>query len=352
MTSTDHPQSARAIAEELDILREGEDVLTAEQLDKMSQDELRDTVQTYSVYSRLSGQDKLRVIAALQAAGESVLLIGAEPDDTAAMQAADIGCALPHTTDIAKSAAGIIVSTSGFEAIAEAVTECRRAFVNINKLLVFLLGCGLSKAVTMLVAVVLGWGLPLNPGQLLLLSFVAATFSAVSIGRQPEGNELTATPAIPQSESIFAGGLGRNVILQGLVLSATALTGYHLGAASQVSRYLSPSAEMGMTMAFLVLFVGQLSFSLNYRSAGSLLATGLSGMKPMLRAVLAPLGVLAFIVSTPLSWLFGLSPLSMLHWLWAIALGLVPLFVGELAKATGTLKRPRMPSRAFSSLFL
>jgi len=349
MASAENPLTAQAIAEELDILRDGEELLRGERLDEVNQEKLRGEIDRYSVYSRLSVQDTVRALSAWQAEGKAVLLTGAEPKDAPALEAADIGCALPHATDIAKSAAGIALDTNhGFETIALAVREGRGTLANINKMLAFLLSCGLAKAVSMLVALTLGWGAPLAPAQLLLLGLVACMFPAVAIGTQPVGrqraggrvqrsaNSLLTSQA--SSEGFLFGGLGRAVLLQGMVLGAVTLIGYSLGAHADISRYLPPSGDMGITMAFLVLFVGQLSCALGGHSGDGLLVAGISSVKGMLRALAASLGILAGVVGTPLGGLLGLHPLSMLHWVWAILLSLIPLLVGETIKAAASIK--------------
>ncbi|MCL2857335.1 MAG: cation-translocating P-type ATPase [Oscillospiraceae bacterium] len=338
MLSSEHPLTARAIAEELDMLREGEYVLSGERLDEIGDDELPGEIGEYSVYSRLGEQDIARVFDAWRAKGKTVLLTGSVPQDAPILEAAEIGCALPHATDLAKSAADIVVNTDGFEAIVRAVGEARNTLANTNNLIAFLLGCGLAQAITMLVSAALGWGVPLVPSQLLLLSLVACAFQAVEIGAQSQGDEPMKHNVPTQSENILAGGPGRAILLQGVVLSAAALAGCYLGAHTELSRYLPPSGEMGITMAFLVLFLGQLGCTISFRRGDGLLTSGIAGVKPMLRAIAGSLSVLVLIVATPLSGLLGLSPLSMIHWVWVVMLGLATLFVGEVVRAAVSVK--------------
>jgi len=173
MITGDHAATAGAIAKDLGILEEGQRVITGTQLAEITDEELNDTVRNFSVYARVSPEDKLRIVKAWQANGEVVAMTGDGVNDAPALKVADIGIAMGKTgTEVAKSASDMILVDDNFATIVEAVSEGRCVYENIKKTIAFLLVCNMSEIIIMLYAQIVGWGILLTPVMLLLINLL------------------------------------------------------------------------------------------------------------------------------------------------------------------------------------
>ena len=162
MITGDHKVTALAIAKELDIYREGNTVISGEELDTMTDDELDDAVKTTTVFARVSPADKLRIIQSLKRTGEVAAMTGDGVNDSPALKAADIGVAMGITgTDVAKDAADMILLDDSFTTIAYAIKEGRRVYRNIQKVIQFLLVGNIAEILTLFVATLFNWDAPL-----------------------------------------------------------------------------------------------------------------------------------------------------------------------------------------------
>ncbi|MGI6402652.1 MAG: cation-translocating P-type ATPase [Oscillospiraceae bacterium] len=335
MITGDHVVTARAIAKELGILREGEEAVSGQELSAMDDETLMENIHRYSVYARVSPQDKIRIVKAWQSRGKIVSMTGDGVNDAPALRAADIGCAMGITgTDVAKDAADMVLTDDNFFTIVEAVRQGRGIFDNIQKTIQFLISCNLGEILVIFIAMMLGWGTPLLAIHLLLINVVTDALPALALGLEPVDQDIMKRKPIPANQGIFAGKMGVIISLQGLMVGALTLTGYYIGLRVPVSSYVPPSQEVGMTMAFLVLCLGQLAQALNCRSDKSLFKIGFFSNRAMVQAVAVSGFVAILLCLVPaLEIIFKLHNLSMLHWVWVIVLSVAPLALTELAKA-------------------
>ena len=332
MITGDHVITASAIAKELGIMEEGDKAITGAQLDGMTDEELDGQIANISVYARVSPENKIRIVKAWQKNGQVVSMTGDGVNDAPALKAADIGCAMGITgTDVAKSASDMTLTDDNFATIVDAVKEGRGIYANIKKVVAFLLGTNIGEIITVFLAMILWHKTPLLSMQLLWINLVTDSLPAIALGMEPVENDIMDERPRPKTESIFANGLGIQVVLQGFMFAVLTLIGF-------VAGEKTVGLQAGQTMAFIVLALSQIVQSYNMRSAHSLFKIGFFGNKKLNGAALVSVILVLAVLFTPLRIAFGFVILPL--WLYALALGLVlvPLAIMEICKAIGLVK--------------
>ena len=333
MITGDHVITASAIAKELGILVEGDRAITGTELDRMTDRELDECVEDISVYARVSPENKIRIVKAWQRKDQVVSMTGDGVNDAPALKAADIGCAMGITgTDVAKGAADMTLTDDNFATIVDAVREGRGIYANIKKVVGFLLGTNIGEVVAVFVAMLLWHKSPFLSMQLLWINLVTDSLPAIALGMEPVEADVMDHRPKPKKEGLFARGYGVQIILQGVMFGVLALSAFHLG---QTHTGLT---EGGQTMAFMVLALSQIVQAFNMRSEHSLFKIGFFSNKKLNGAVLISVLMMALILFTPLSALFGIIYLPAKLYLMALGLIIVPLIVMELAKALGLIR--------------
>ncbi|HEY8344991.1 MAG TPA: calcium-translocating P-type ATPase, PMCA-type [Bacillota bacterium] len=339
MITGDHVLTASAIAKELGIMQEGDTAVTGSELAQMTEEELNERVRNISVYARVSPTDKIRIVRAWQNQGQVVSMTGDGVNDAPALKAADIGCAMGITgTDVAKGASDMILTDDNFATIVEAVREGRGIYDNIKKVVGFLLGTNIGEVFTVFFAMLLWREAPLLSMQLLWINLVTDSLPAIALGMEPvEGDVMDRKPK-PKEEGIFAGRLGWQVLLQGVMFSALTLTGFMLGWKS------AGDLTAGRTMAFFILALTQVIHSFNMRSNHSLFKIGVFTNKALNRAALISTTLIAVVTFIPpVASVFGLTQLNMELYLTAVFLAALPVPVLELAKRVGLIRHQHGP---------
>ncbi|MGE5658684.1 MAG: cation-translocating P-type ATPase [Actinomycetota bacterium] len=221
MITGDHQLTARAIACDLGIAREDEIVLTGQELEKLTQDQLREQVEQVSVYARVSPEHKLRIVQALQSLGKFVAMTGDGVNDAPALKQADIGIAMGITgTDVSKEASDMVLLDDNFATIVKAVEEGRVVYTNIRRFIKYILGSNIGEVLTIAAAPIIGLGdVPLTPLQILWMNLVTDGVPALALAVEPaEPNVMKRKPFSPR-ESIFARGLGSYMIRIGIIFA-------------------------------------------------------------------------------------------------------------------------------------
>jgi calcium-translocating P-type ATPase len=333
MITGDHVATASAIAREIGILEEGSKAISGVELEAMSEEELTQNIGDYAVYARVSPEDKIRIVKAWQAHGQVVAMTGDGVNDAPALKAADVGVAMGSGTDVSKSASDVILTDDNFASIVDAVSEGRRVYDNIRKVLYSLLSCNISEIFIMLIAIVLGWGAPLVAIQLLLINVVADGVPDMFMCKEPAEMGAMKRNPVKKNAGIFAGGLAKKIGVMSFVFAAVSLVGFYIGKFVTIGP-MAPSHEIGQTMAFVIIAWSSVVNIFNARSSsGSAFKTGFKENKAMLFALLFSLSLIAVIALVPaLMGLFYCVPVSLNHWLIMIGLSLVPLLVGEVEK--------------------
>ena len=279
MITGDHPLTAWHIATELGIA-EGGRILTGRELDRLSVEELEDLVSETPVFARVSPENKLDVVEALQDKGHIVAMTGDGVNDAPALRKADIGVAMGITgTDVSKEASDMVLTDDNFATIVAAVEQGRVIYDNIRKFIKYLLTSNSAEILVMLVSPFLGLGLPLLPLQILWINLVTDGPPALALSAEPaERGTMRRPPHLPE-ETVFARGLGRHVLWVGVLM---ALVSLGVGV-----WYQQTKPEIWQTMVFTTLTLSQMSHVMAIRSGDeSLFRVGLRSNKLLLGAVI------------------------------------------------------------------
>ena len=336
MITGDHKVTAMAIAKQLHIFRDGNTVISGQELDEMTDEQLDEAVKTCVVFARVSPSDKLRIIQSLKRTGEVAAMTGDGVNDSPALKEADIGVAMGITgTDVAKDAADVILLDDNFTTIEYAIREGRRVYRNIQKVIQFLVAGNIAEILILLLAVVFGWQMPILAVHILLINLATDSLPAVALGVDPASANIMKHKPI-KSGTLFEKGMIYRIVLHGLFISAAALAAYWIGMLMSHGKGLSEDDvhNMAMTMTFIVLSVSQLSHALNQRSnTDSIFKRGQGHNKFLLIALLASAAIVALVVFVPpLMSLFDLVYIGWTEWLICIGLSLFPLVAVEVSK--------------------
>lgn len=335
MITGDNAATAAAIGKQIGIISDESGVLTGDKLAQMTDDELCEKVEQYSVYGRVSPEDKIRIVRAWQKKGHVVAMTGDGVNDAPALKAADIGCAMGITgTDVAKGAADMTLTDDNFATIISAVEEGRGIYANIKKAVQFLLSCNFGEIISVFFSMLFWHVSPLSALQLLWVNLVTDGLPALALGVEPVEKDIMEQPPRKKDESLFANGLGIGAVYQGIMIGALTLIAYAIGNA------VSP--DTAKTMAFLTLAFSQLFHSFNARSNNSLFKVGLFKNKWIIGAFAVSALLMAAVVFTPASVVFGLSALTGKQIASVVLLSVAPLFICEIVKLiTGIVKKIR-----------
>ena len=328
MITGDHKVTAMAIAKQLHIFRDGNTVISGQELDEMTDEQLDEAVKTCVVFARVSPSDKLRIIQSLKRTGEVAAMTGDGVNDSPALKEADIGVAMGITgTDVAKDAADVILLDDNFTTIEYAIREGRRVYRNIQKVIQFLVAGNIAEILILLLAVVFGWQMPILAVHILLINLATDSLPAVALGVDPASANIMKHKPI-KSGTLFEKGMIYRIVLHGLFISAAALAAYWIG------MLIYENHDESMTMTFIVLSVSQLSHALNQRSnTDSIFKRGQGHNKFLLIALLASAAIVALVVFVPpLMSLFDLVYIGWTEWLICIGLSLFPLVAVEVSK--------------------
>lgn len=333
MITGDHAATAAAVAAQLGIARSSREVVTGAELDRFSKEELERKIYDYSVFARVSPEHKVRIVRAYQSHGEVVAMTGDGVNDAPALRAADIGCAMGKTgTEVAKAASDMILTDDNFATIVAAVREGRGIYENIRKTVHFLLSCNIGEILAVFVSFLLHLPLPLAAIQLLWVNLVTDSLPALALGVEPLDPAIMGRKPVRRGESIFAGGMAYNIVVEGCLIGALSLLAYSVGRVFFDSDPALP--VVGRTMGFAVLSLSQVVHTFNMRSERSVFDSGLAANHKLLPAALVCAAMqAAVIVVRPLGEIFKTSALNGPQWLAVVLLSFVPLAVVELEKA-------------------
>ena len=336
MITGDHAATAAAIACQIGLMTEGDRVLTGLELEDMSDEDLVENVALYSVYARVSPEDKIRIVEAWQEHDAVVAMTGDGVNDAPALKAADVGVAMGIAgTEVARNAADMILTDDNFSTIVEAVHKGRDAFSNIRKTVYFLLVCNFSEIIIMLGAMLIGWNIPLTPIMLLLINVLGDGIPGMALAREKSDPRIMQRNPIGRRESLFS-GIQFVITKQIIAFVAVAWIAYYVGAFVDLSSsYASyaPAHIVGQTMTFLVVGWTSILHIFTVRSRQSIFKRSLKDNPRLVISALAMIVIFAVLVLVPsVAGIFGMVPISLYHWLIVIGLSLIPTITAELGK--------------------
>ena len=337
MITGDHKTTARAIAERLGIIEPGDEAgaITGQELNELSDQELKDQVAQYSVYARVAPEHKVRIVKAWQAHDKVVAMTGDGVNDAPALKTADIGVGMGITgTEVSKNAADVVLADDNFATIIAAVKEGRKVFANIQKAIQYLLSANLGEVLTLLIMTMMNWSI-LAPVQILWINLVTDTFPAIALGVEPaEGDVMKHRPRGNQG-SFLAHGVGFNIIYQGILEGLLTLGVYALGILYPVHQGSALIHADALTMAYITLGLIQLLHACNCKSLqGTIFKTGEFRNRYFNWAILSSTLLLAGTIFIPtLNPIFHTTELDLAQWGIVIAAGLLMVLIVEIVKA-------------------
>ena len=340
MITGDHKNTAFAIAFQLGIAEKIEQTITGQEIDRLSDLEFSENINTYYVFARVSPEHKVRIVRALKSRGNIVSMTGDGVNDAPSLNTADIGVAMGITgTDVAKGASDMILTDDNFSTIVSAIEQGRNIYNNIKKSVIFLITCNLGEVITIFVALILGWKAPLIATQLLWINLITDSLPAIALGMDPGNPDVMKEKPRPAKESFFANGAGMHVLLGGFLIGALTITAYFFG---YYEKGYTPfdkqvpenTIEYARTMAFMVLVVCQLFYSLAFRNERkSIFSIGIFSNKYLVGAILAGLALQLVVVGIPaIQSAFHLQMPDIRAWGIIFALGFTPLVLNEFFK--------------------
>jgi Ca2+-transporting ATPase len=336
MVTGDHEVTARAIAEGLGILRDGDEVMPGSVLRELTTEELVGQVDRYSVYARVDPVDKVKIVAAWQQRGEIVAMTGDGINDAPALLAADIGVAMGSGTDVAKDASSMVLADDNFATIVAAVHQGRVIFANLRKVVHFLLSANASEVVAMFVGFVIfgALGEPLTAVQLLWINLVTDGLPALTLGIDPPEEGIMGLGV--QDRDILAPRHQLRLLVVGAILATATL------AALAIAHYaLDLDWQTVQTTTFTTLVLGQLLYVFNVRlERSSVWRHGFGGNRWLLGAIGASLLLHLGVVYLPVGHvLFDTVALGVAPWLWIVALSVAGFVVISRIKGEFGLSR-------------
>lgn len=334
MITGDHPETAKAIAEEIGMLDSNGLVLTGSQLGKLSDEDFLSQVENVTVYARVSPNQKLQIVNALQAKGHFVAMTGDGVNDAPSLRAANIGIAMGiNGTDVSKEAAHLILLDDHFATIVKAIKEGRRIFDNIRKFIKYIMTCNGAEIWTISLAPLLGLPMPLLPIHILWINLVTDGLPALALSGEKAEKDIMNRPPRPSNESLFSDGLGFHIIWVGMFMAAITLGTQTWAIHNQLEHW--------QTMVFTVLSLSQLAHVFAIRSAREFLFNhGLfSNPKLLFTVALTFVLQLAVIYLTSLNHIFRTQPLSLKELGICIAMALAVFHAVELEKLVKKIYR-------------
>lgn len=263
MITGDHKITASAIAREIGILQDGDRAVEGSELEKMTDEELRNEVEHISVYARVSPEHKIRIVRAWQDRGHVAAMTGDGVNDAPALKQADIGIAMGITgTEVSKDAASMILTDDNFATIVKAVANGRNVYTNIKNSIQFLLSGNLAGILVVMITSLFGLPLPFTAVQLLFINLLTDSLPALAVNMEkPTGDLLNQKPRSPK-EGILTKDFLQTLGIQGALIAVATMVAFYLG--------MQINNGMACTMAFATLCMARLFHGFNCRGSRSI----------------------------------------------------------------------------------
>ena len=330
MITGDHRNTAIAVAESLGFFEKDSRALTGEELDKLSDEDLKREVRHIPVYARVSPEHKLRIVRAWRSHKEIVAMTGDGVNDAPAVKEADIGVAMGITgTDVTKEVSDMVVTDDNFASIVAAVEEGRGIYDNIKKFVHYLLSCNAGEILVMFTASLVGLPAPLLPIHILWVNLVTDGLPALALGVEPVDPGIMKIPPRSPTENVVTKKGIFLMLTQGAFIAFCSLTAFCL-----VLFVENEGMGRARTAAFIVLSCSQLFHAFNCRNATkSLFKIGLFTNAKLIAANGASFFLQMAVVYMPFAQtVFKTEPLGLLDWLMVLTISSLPLWAMEVLK--------------------
>ena len=340
MITGDHKNTAFAIAQNLGIANSINEVMSGPDFDKISAEQSKSVVNNIAVFARVSPEHKVNIVNAFKLNGDIVAMTGDGVNDAPSLSAADIGIAMGKSgTDVARSAADIILTDDNFETIIKAVEKGRNIYQNIKKSILFLLACNLGEVIAVFITILIGWYPPFIATQLLWINLITDSLPALALGLDTTDKRLMQQKPRHSKEQFLSGVNKWQVIIGGLAIGLAAIVAFWYGCysanVSPFEKNISKNTiEYARTLSFMVIIVAQLLFALSVRSGKySFFKYPIWKNKLLIFSILFGFAIQLFILFIPQSRsAFHLQLIQPNGWAIVAVLGIMPFIITELFK--------------------
>ena len=325
MITGDHKNTAYAIAKELNICKNLNEVLTGNDIEKMSDKALENAVNTANVFARVTPKHKLRIVQAFKNKGHIVAMTGDGVNDAPAIKEADIGISMGISgTDVTKEASSMILLDDNFSTIVSAVEEGRKIYSNIRKFIRYLLSCNIGEVLTMFLASMFTLPNPLTPIQILFVNLATDGLPALALGVDNSHDDIMNQKPRPKNESIFSHGLWEKILFRGVLIGISTIFTFIIGL------YMGFNIHTCRTMTLATLVLSQLIHVFECKSESkTLFQINLLSNKYLLLSVISSIAMILGIMYVPfLQNIFKTTPINLIQW------GIVILFSAFIAVAS------------------
>lgn len=331
MITGDYKETAFAIAKDLGMAETVDQSMMGMELNKTSDDELREVVKRIKVFARVSPEHKVRIVSALKANGDIAAMTGDGVNDALALKRSDIGVSMGITgTDVAKNTADLILTDDNFASIVSAVEEGRIIYDNIKKFVYFLLSCNIGEILLVFISILLNLPVPLIPIQLLWLNLVTDSFPALALGVEKGDPDIMRQEPRDPKEPILNKRMIAGIALQSSAIAIASLSAYWWG----INRYGIDNISNARTIAFATLITAELLRVFSVRSTKyTAFEIGIFSNRKLIQGVSVSFLLMLIIIYIPfLNPIFNTFPLGFGDWKVILSLGIIPLALGEISK--------------------
>lgn len=326
MITGDNLTTAKTVARRIGILKDGDEAITGTELETMTDEELCENIEKWTVFARVSPSDKVRIIKAWQQRGKIITITGDGVQDADALALADVGCAIgKFGADVAKGNADIIISNNRFSSIVNAVRESRGLFSNIKKSVFYLFSCNFAEIIAFVFGLLIFKSAPVAAAQLLWINLLTDCAPALSLSMEAAENDIMKEKPLSTFGKIFNLKSLITVAAQSIFIAVITLISFALG-------YEFSDTSLAMTMAFSTLALSQIFHCLNCKFEGSLFGKKLFKNQFMNISLLITVMVVLFLVMTPAGAVFGLVKLTFAQLIACLIISILVLPFGEAVK--------------------
>lgn len=327
MITGDYKITAKAIAKEIGIYKDGDETLNGIEIEHMSDEELIKHVPKVSVYARVSPEHKIRIVSAWQRLGKICAMTGDGVNDAPALKKADVGIAMGITgTEVSKDAASMILADDNFSTIVKSVITGRNLYANIKNSIRFLLSGNMAGILAVFYSSLMGLPVIFAPVHLLFINLLTDSLPAIAIGMEPSHNDVLNEKPRDPSAPLLDKKLSGRILMEGGLIAVATMIAFYLGLDGG-------SAGLGSTMAFSTLCLARLFHGFNCRGNGSVIKLGFTNnMYSIYAFVLGTVLLYSVLLVPAFHGMFAVTDLSVMNFVEITTLAFIPTVIIQILK--------------------